>query len=138
MTLSLCLPRVPGLPELYGEKMLQLREFAEHRAAVPCTGRAAAPAPLSCTGGLLGALECGMRGEQRVQGCPNCSNSPQVTGEAIAKRLYVKLCKDIIALYAVEQPKLHFITPSAGFLPANGTRDVSVPARVCPQRELSA
>lgn len=46
--LSLCLLRVPGLPKLYGKMMLQLCEFAEHQAAVPYIGRAAAPAPLSC------------------------------------------------------------------------------------------
>lgn len=79
-----------------------------------------------------------MHGGEWVQGCSDCSNSPQVTGEAIAERLYVKLCKDIIALYVVEQYKLHFITPSAGSLPAGWTHEVAVPACVCPRRELSA
>lgn len=40
--------RVPGLPKLHGEIMLQLCGFAEHQAAVLNTGRAAAPAPPSC------------------------------------------------------------------------------------------
>lgn len=77
-----------------------------------------------------------MDGEKWVQGCSNCSNSPQAIGEAIAEHLSIKLWKVIIALYVVEQSKLHSITPSAGFLPANRTQDVSVPAQVCPQHEL--
>lgn len=79
-----------------------------------------------------------MLGGKWVQGCSNCSNSPRATGESITEHSYIKLCKDIIALYVIEQSKLHFITPSAGLLPADWTHGMSVPACVCPQHELSA
>lgn len=79
-----------------------------------------------------------MQGEKSVQGHSNCFNSPQVIGEAIAEHLYIKFCKNIIALYVVEQSKLRFITPSAGFLPASWMHEVSGPTSISPQSELSA
>ena len=56
---------------------------------------------------------------------------PELRGEVMlwsCESAGCEVMKDIIALCVVEQSKLRFITLSAGFVPAQWTRGVSVPS----------